>query len=82
MLADEFTYTFNDLVLIGRKPENRQHTTWYVACEFCHGRHVFTKQGKKIWHTSCILSGVEWTVTPAEYYIQRPADFTGIMREV
>lgn len=82
MLGNEIKQSFGDLVLVGRQPENRNHTTWFVECEHCQGRHIFRKQGAKIWHTSCILSGVEWTITPAEYFVQRPGDFSKILGSV
>lgn len=82
MEVEEFQYKFGDLVMVGRKPANRYRVVWYIQCEACGGRHVFKKQGTKIWHTSCWLSKTEWTVTPAEYYVQKPADFTKIMGDV
>lgn len=82
MLADEIRHNFGDLVIVGTKSEKRHYTTWYVECDQCQGRHIFRKQGPKVWHTSCVLSGVEWTVTPADYYIQKRCNLTKILGEV
>ena len=77
--VEEFIYQFVDIVLVGHRPHGRFTTTWYVQCEECGERHQFHQTGKKQWHTSCAKSKVEWTITPAEYYICKPADFSKIL---
>lgn len=79
---EEFVYTFGELVLIGHRPYGRTSTTWYLQCQECHGKHQFKKTGSKVWHTSCWFSGVEWTITPSEYYVQKPLDFSKIIGDV
>ena len=79
---DEITKTFGELVFIGHKPRGRYYTTWYIKCEFCGKRHEFKKMGNKTWHTSCKESGIEWTITPAEYYVLKPCDFTQILGDL
>ena len=81
-IMEEFIYTFGDLVFTGRRPRNRSRTTWYLRCTECGKRHMFGHTGTKIWHTSCQESGVEWTITPAEYYILRPADFSKVLSDI
>lgn len=76
---EEFNYTFNDIVLMGRRPINRTHTTWYIDCPECAGQHLFRRIGTKCWVASCPIFGVEWTITPAEYYKKVPADFTRVL---
>lgn len=78
-VMDTFTYHFSDLVLVAHRPRGRPQTTWYIQCPECKGKHMFRRTGSKVWHTSCLLSGVEWTITPAEYYIQKPLDLTRIL---
>jgi hypothetical protein len=79
--VERFTYTFGELVLVARRPEGRQSVTWYMNCPECSGQHMFRKTGSKVWHTSCWKSGVEWTITPAEYYVQRPLDLSRVLGE-
>jgi len=78
---DKFTYRFSDIVLIGHRSKGRTETTWYINCPQCHGEHMFRKAGSKIWHTSCVLAGVEWTITPAEYHVSKKCDMTKILGE-
>jgi len=80
--VETFTYRFSELVLVGHRAPGRLETTWYIDCPECHGQHMFRKTGSKVWHTSCWMSGVEWTVTPAEYYIQKPMDLTKILGDI
>jgi len=80
-IMDRYTYHFSDIVLTGHRARGRTETTWYIECPECKGQHMFKKTGSKVWHTSCILSGVEWTVTPAEYYVLKPCDFSKILGE-
>ena len=78
---DEFIYDFGDIVMLGKRRENRYQTTWYLQCPECNGKHMFRLTGSKVWHTSCELSGIEWTITPREYYICKPCDLTLILGE-
>jgi len=80
--VEQEIFDFSELVLVAHRPHGRGETTWYVNCPECHSQHMFRKTGSKIWHTSCWKTGVEWTVTPAEYYVQRPLDLTSVLREV
>jgi len=79
---ESFQYRFSDIVLIGHRCTRSVRTTWYIECPECQGQHMFKRAGAKIWHTSCWLSGVEWTITPAEYYICRPMDFSKILGDI
>lgn len=79
---EEFTYSFGEIVMMGRRPINRDRTVWYINCPECGGQHCFTKLGRKIWVTHCVLFDVEWTITPAEFYVKKPADFTLILGDV
>lgn len=78
---DRFKYTFGEIVLVGTRRDTRHTTTWYLVCPQCQGEHMFRQTGSKVWHTSCILSGIEWTITPRELYICKPKDFTLILGE-
>ena len=77
--VEQFEYTFNDIVVMGRRPTNRQHTTWYIECSECGGHHQFRKLGQKVWIAHCVIFDVEWTITPAEYYKKIPTDFSKIL---
>lgn len=79
---ETFHYQFNDVIMMGRRPQNRAHTVWYVQCPFCEGEHIFSKLGRKIWVAHCVLEDIEWTITPAEYYLKKPADFSKILGDV
>jgi len=74
-------FNFSDLVLVAHRPKGRNATTWYIHCPECGSDHMFRKVGSKLWHTSCWKNGVEWTITPAEYYIQRPLDLGKVLGE-
>ena len=78
---DQFEYTFGEIVLVGMRSATRYKTTWYLKCPECKGRHMFRQTGSKVWHTSCELFGIEWTITPREYYICKPNDFSLILGE-
>lgn len=80
--VESFTYKFSELVILGHRPQGRTTTTWYIECPECNGQHMFRKTGSKVWHTSCWFSGVEWTITPAEYYVLKPCDFSKILGQV
>lgn len=79
--VEKFEYTFGDLVMIGQRPFGRCTTTWYVKCSCPLGQHQFRKLGSMTWHTRCDTYDVEWTITPREYYVQRPANLSVIMGE-
>jgi len=79
--VETFRYRFSDIVVIGARAPGRTKTTWYIECDYCKGQHMFRQSGTKIWHTSCGLFDIEWTITPAEYYVKKPADFTQILGE-
>lgn len=78
---DRFDYTFGEIILTGVRASTRYKTTWYLKCPECKGEHMFRQTGSKVWHTSCILSGIEWTITPREIYTCKPIDFTLILGE-
>lgn len=78
-VVESFTYKFSDLVVVGHRAKGRPKVTWYIVCSECKGKHMLRQAGPKIWHTSCFISNVEWTVTPAEYYVSRPLDLTEIL---
>lgn len=80
-LRDTFTYTFGELVLTGKRQSTRYKTTWYLVCPECQGEHMFRQTGSKVWHTSCQLFGIEWTVTPVEFYVCKKQDFSLILGE-
>ena len=73
------TFDFTDLVLVSHMPRGRQEKTWYIHCPECGSDHMFRKTGSKIWHTSCWKFGIEWTITPREYYVQRTLDLTKLL---
>jgi len=79
--VERFQYRFSDIVIIGARVPGRVKTTWYIQCENCGGQHMFRQTGTKVWHTSCQIFDVEWTITPAEYYIKKSADFSVILGE-
>lgn len=79
--VDRFSYTFGELVLIGTRRGTRYKTTWYLVCPQCKGEHMFRQTGSKVWHTSCILTDIEWTITPKETFITKPIDLTIILGE-
>jgi len=76
---DKFEYTFGEIVLVGRRAATRYKTTWYLKCPQCRGEHMFRQTGSKVWHTSCVLSGIEWTITPREFYTCKPVDFSLVL---
>lgn len=78
---DRFTYTFGEIVMTGVRANTRYKTTWYLCCPECRGEHMFRQTGSKVWHTSCSLSGIEWTITPREYHVTKPLDLTLILGE-
>lgn len=80
--VDSFTYNFVDIILTGHRRRGGRSITWYVECEFCGSKHQFKKTGSKVWHTSCGASRIEWTITPAEYYILKPCDFSKILGDL
>lgn len=80
-LRDSFDYTFGEIVLTGKRAGTRYKTTWYLNCPECKGQHMFRQSGSKIWHTSCVLSSIEWTITPREIYICKPVNFSLILGE-
>lgn len=80
-LRDSFDYTFGEIVLTGKRRGTRYKTTWYLNCPECRGEHMFHQTGSKVWHTSCQLSGIEWTITPREFFICKPVDLTLILGE-
>lgn len=78
---DRFTYTFGEVVLVGIRRGTRYKTTWYLSCPECRGEHMFHQAGSKLWHTSCVLSGIEWLITPRELFITKPIDLSLILGE-
>lgn len=66
------TLTFGDLVLVSHRMERSGSTQWYILCPECKEKHRLIPWGLKVWHTSCETSRVEWTITPAEYFVQKP----------
>lgn len=78
---DRFTYTFGEIVMVGKRASTRYKTTWYLVCPECKGEHMFRQTGSKVWHTSCQLSDIEWTITPREFYTCKPIDLTLILGE-
>lgn len=76
---DRFTYTFGEIVLVAVRADHRYKTTWYLKCPECDGEHMFRQTGSKVWHTSCGLCGIEWTITPREVYICKPVNLTLIL---
>lgn len=79
---ETYNYTFGEIVMQGRRAQGRDHTTWYIECPECGGQHCFRKLGRKIWVTNCVLFDVEWTITPVEYYVKKPTDFTRILGDI
>lgn len=77
--VERFIYNFSDIVLIGHRASGRGEITWYVECPQCHGQHMFRKQGNKLWHTSCDLSGIEWIITPSEYHVTKRCDLSRLL---
>jgi len=78
-LRETFQYTFGEIILIGKRLGHRYKTTWYLVCPECKGEHMFRQTGSKVWHTSCALSDIEWTITPREFYTCKPVDFSLIL---
>lgn len=76
---ESFTYQFSELVFVAYRPKNRIVTTWYLQCPECQREHMFRKIGSKYWVATCEQYRVEYTVTPADYYVKRPADFSLVM---
>jgi len=81
-VVERFEYTFSEIVLMGTRQQGSYSTTWYIECPECNGKHQFHKQGSKMWQAQCRLFGVEWTVTPREYYVKKPIDLTSVMGEM
>lgn len=78
---DEFVYQFGEIVLTGRRRGTRYQVTWYLNCSECGNRHMLRQAGSKVWHTSCEVSDIEWTLTPREVHISKQIDLTLILGE-
>lgn len=76
---DRFEYAFGDIVMVGTRRGTEYKTTWYLKCPQCRGEHMFRQTGSAVWHTSCVLTGIEWTITPREVYTCKPTDLTLIL---
>lgn len=76
-------YTFGDLNIVSRvigtaRPVYR----WYVLCEGCCERIPFQMRKPKIWEATCGKCKMIYTITPWEYSILKPSDFTKIMGDL
>lgn len=76
---ETFSYKFSDIVLVAHRPKNRLSATWYLQCPECQREHMFRKIGSKYWQATCEQYGSQYTVTPAEYYVMHPCDFTKVL---
>lgn len=79
---EDTVYTFSDLVMIARTWKGATRTTWFVKCQTCQDRLLVQRYGPKHWVARCHHCKVEYTITPAEYYILKHADFTRIMGDL
>jgi len=73
-------YQFGEIVLVGRQWGNSHRTTWSMMCPECQQRHDIRRTGQ-VWTALCTKYGTEWTITPKEYHITKPQDFTKVMGE-
>jgi len=76
---NETVYTFSELVLIARPQGPGKKTVWYLECMDCGERHLVNRKREKAWVANCPLTGSQFTIAPAEYYIMRPMDLRRIM---
>lgn len=76
---DETRYHISDLVIIARQWKGCFRATWMLECPSCGEKHYFHRHGKATWVTECPTSRYEWTITPSEYYLLKPADFSRIL---
>jgi len=73
-------YTFGDLNIVSRViGKERPVYRWYVLCEGCCERIPFSLRKPKIWEADCPKCRITYTITPWEYSILKPQDFTKIM---
>jgi len=80
-IVEKIKYKFSDIVLTGHVADGRPRIIWYLECPQCHGKHMFRRDGPRIWHAQCILAGIEWTITPREYHISKKCDLRTVMGE-
>lgn len=80
-IINDTRYNISDLVIIARQWKGCYRATWFLECQACGEKHIFQRHGNATWTTACPTSKYEWTITPSEYYLLKPADFTRIMDE-
>lgn len=78
----EEVYQFSDLVMVARKWKGATRTTWLVQCQTCDDKLLVQRFREKQWVARCHKCKVEYTITPVEYYIMKPADFRRIMGDL
>jgi hypothetical protein len=77
--VEQYTWKFSDLIIVCRKPKSREYTIWYVVCQNC-GTYIRVKRyGSKIWVAKCQKCKAEYTITPADYYVRKPVNFSRII---
>jgi len=78
----EEVYTFGDLVMVAKQWKGARRTTWIIVCQTCNDRLLVQRVAPKHWVARCCKCKVEYTITPAEYYILKQADFHRIMGDL
>jgi len=77
---DDHVYTFGDLNIVSRVIHSPKPVyQWFVLCDGCCERIPFHLRRPKIWEAECTKCKIMYTVTPWEYSILKPEDFTKIM---
>lgn len=82
MIVDEYLYTFGELNIIAKRPNNRITSSWFMKCPDCGKEIRFYLRQPKMWVSNCVSCKLEFTITPSEYYTKRNIDFSKIIGKV